>query len=284
MHARQAHSIGVASTAHVLSPIHPFALRGFRLIARRRLRTAFRAVRLACMDRMREAGLHQPGTPVVVYLNHPSWWDPLMGFVLCQAMFGARPFYAPIDAAALTRYRILAHVGLFPVELDSTRGAVQFLHTADAVLDAGFLLGITPQGHFTDVRERPILLRGGLPALIARRAAQGKSTVALPLALEYTFWDQRLPEALALCGRPVRIEPENPSPPKELQSCLARALEAAQDELLALSQGRDPSAFTTVAEGRQGSAGVYGLWEDLRSLFGRHGQTGDHRASFRSPK
>src|SRR6478735_6177639 len=43
------------------------------------------------------------GWPVIVCLNHPSWWDPLIALALAKATFGGRSHYAPIDSAALSK-------------------------------------------------------------------------------------------------------------------------------------------------------------------------------------
>ena len=71
--------------------------------------------------------------------------------------------------------------------------AVAWLERPDAAL------GITPEGRFSDPRERPVRLEPGL-AHLARRLDRG---VFLPLALEYPFWQERTPEALACFGAPV---------------------------------------------------------------------------------
>ncbi len=44
--------------------------------------------------------LRCPDGPLIVVLNHPSWWDPLVGFVLTE-LFPDRAHYFPMDAHAL---------------------------------------------------------------------------------------------------------------------------------------------------------------------------------------
>ncbi len=209
-----------------------------------------------------------------------------MGFALSHRFFSDRRFYAPMDAVALERYRIFRRLGMFPIAMDSARGAAQFLRTAGAVLDAGHILAVTPQGHFTDVRVRPVELRPGLTALLHRRSAQGSATTVLPLALEYTFWDQRQPEALANFGEPLCFGGtgnDAAAPADATQNAVHTALEQAmartQDELAALSLRRDPQQFLTVLEGKRGTAGFYGLVEGVRALVGGSSQRGDHTAA-----
>ena len=168
-----------------LVPIQPLLFRWFSWIARRRIRASFTALRIAHLDRFPS----QENRPTIVYLNHPSWWDPLTCIALAPHLVGTRSFYAPIEAESLKRYGILRRLGLFPVEIDTPRGAAQFLRAAEAVLSGGHVLGITPQGRFTDARERPPELKAGLGALLARMESDGRACSVVPLALEYTVWD-----------------------------------------------------------------------------------------------
>jgi 1-acyl-sn-glycerol-3-phosphate acyltransferase len=235
-------------------PPSPLLLRGFSMIARRRLRRAFRAVRLLGAERL-------PGQaqgPLIVYLNHPSWWDPLVCLAVAQAVLPQRVHYAPISAASLVQYPLFARLGLFAVEQDSLRGAAQFLRGAGAVLDAGGVLWITAQGSFTDARERPVALKPGLGALVHRLP---RATV-VPMALEYTFWNQRLPEALVALGEPV-VADGGEHAAAEWTAMLADRLGAVQNELAMASQERDGARFSTLLEGGRGTSGIYGAWQRL---------------------
>src|SRR4051812_39691239 len=70
----------------------------FRRYGRRYMARRFHAARLARggfrPDRDTPAG------PVLVVMNHPSWWDPMFGVVLSD-LFPDRIHAAPIDSAAL---------------------------------------------------------------------------------------------------------------------------------------------------------------------------------------
>ncbi len=244
-----------------LRPVQPLLLALFRrFIAKRRLRRQFLAVRLAFADRL------PPGNTgkLIFYLNHPSWWDPLLCMVLAQRFIPGRNFYAPIDAEQLERYRVLRPLGLFPVEIGTVRGAAQFMRAATAVLRAGDVLGLTPQGTFTDIRTRPPAFKPGLGALMERMERAGHDVIAVPIAIEYTFWNQRLPEALVAVGHPVHTAPETGARSAATWTASLEAeLAAAQDALAALSAARDERAFETLLQGQRGTAGVYGLWQRM---------------------
>jgi 1-acyl-sn-glycerol-3-phosphate acyltransferase len=193
-------------------------------------------------------------TPMVLYLNHSSWWDPLAALVLTKKFFPLRSFVAPIDAAMLERYGMLRRLGcFFGVEQGTAKGARQFLRESTAALSrpAGALC-ITPQGRFADVRQRPAGLSPGLAHLLAglRRQVQ-----VFPLALEYVFWNERTPNILARFGSSFRGEPG------WSEADWARHLETrlveTQDALGASAVSRDPQDFRTVLRGRSGVGGIY---------------------------
>ena len=103
----------------------PWLVRFFtRHVKRFYLARNFHAVRLSRTGRPAPV----PDVPLIVVLNHPSWWDPLVGLVLTE-LFPDRAHYAPMDAHALLRYRIFERLGVFGIEPATSRGAREFLRT-----------------------------------------------------------------------------------------------------------------------------------------------------------
>ncbi len=203
--------------------------------------------------------------PLVVCLNHPSWWDPLIAILLSRFLERESDHYAPMDETAFTRYGVLRKAGLFPVEQGTPRGGVQFLRTAEHVLaDPNAVLWLTPQGGFTDIRTRPLVLRSGLDALLRRM----DEVTVVPLALEYTFWDERLPEALAMLGTPLQFLRGKPASASQQSAGqeVASALARTQDDLAVLSAKRDPALFLSLLTGSSGISGIYGAWQRMRAL------------------
>lgn len=247
-----------------LPNISPLTLRIFRRVVRRYFRKHFRAVSM-----QRGHVLSGAAGPLIVYANHSSWWDPMVSILLAQRMLPARKHYAPMDAAALARYPILRRLGIFPVEMSSARGAAHFLRTSQAILAAGGVLWITPQGRFADVRS-PLDFKPGLGALAARIP----ELTLLPLAIEYTFWDERLPEALLRCGEPLRVLPGSTT--EQATEILRAALAATMLELKAAAAARDPALFTPLLRGARGTGGVYGLMRRLRAWLTRRPLALDH--------
>ena len=219
-----------------------FLLRFFDIYLSLYVPLHFNALRLASPERF-----PLTARPLIVVINHPSWWDPLTSILLSRFLLRRADHYAPIDSISLPRHRILGGLGLFPVEQGTPRGAGQFLRAAQHILrDPNSLLWLTPQGSFTDVRAR-VVFKSGLASLIKRL---GQVTV-VPLAYEYTFWDEKHPEILALCGQALRFTDGllDGQPGADAGEHVAAALGRTQDELGALAVTRDPAHFITVMGG-----------------------------------
>jgi hypothetical protein len=163
-----------------------------------------------------------------------------------------------MDSAALDHYGIFRPMGFFAVDNATARGAAQLLRAGRQVLTRpDSVLWITPEGQFQDVRQRPIVFRPGLGALMTR---MGRLT-CVPVAIEYTFWDERLPEILVNVGEPLEIADGSLEDARTWTNLLSYAMSATLDELSMLALERDPDSFTTVLTGSGGIGGVYELWK-----------------------
>jgi 1-acyl-sn-glycerol-3-phosphate acyltransferase len=203
----------------------------------------------------------------VIYLNHPSWWDPLVGLYLATHFWPQRVHYAAIDAAALGRYQFFERIGFFGIEPGTLRGARRFLSIGSGVLaKSNANLWVTAQGQFADCRARPVALRRGLAHLAARE----QRGVILPLALEYAFWQERFPEVLVRFGEPIDLGPDECVPrldAAQWQARLAVRLEGTQDALAREAISQDAAYFETLTSGRAGVGGVYERWQRLRARW-----------------
>ena len=96
-------TIAIASTRSTESVPLPtrweWLARGFRKYATRYVRKHFHAVRLSRSG----ATLPASNVPLLVVLNHPSWWDPMIGIVLSKH-FAGYDHYPAIDAVAVEKY------------------------------------------------------------------------------------------------------------------------------------------------------------------------------------
>jgi 1-acyl-sn-glycerol-3-phosphate acyltransferase len=219
----------------------------------------FHAVRLS-QTRWPDAGALR-GRPLIVYFNHPSWWDPLVCLQLAMQLFPDRTHYGPIDAQALGKYRFFEKLGFFGIEPGTARGARRFLSVSEEILSRqDTALWIAAEGRFTDPRERPVRLRPGISHL----ATRVRQAALLPLALEYPFWEERTPEALARFGAEISTGDAGLTAAgwtPILTDCLESTLDALATEALA----RDAGRFEVLLGGRAGVGGIYDAWRRLRA-------------------
>jgi 1-acyl-sn-glycerol-3-phosphate acyltransferase len=215
-------------------------LRWFGYYLRPYLRRHFTGVRIA-----RDGLPPAASAPTILYANHAAWWDPLMLLLIGARYYPGREIYAPIDAAALRRYPLLERFGFFGIERDTAAGAREFLAASKAVLASGGIVALTAQGEFSDVRPRPIAIKRGL-ALLLHELPTAR---AVPVAIEYPFWNEPLPECLIRFGAGVHAGKRTVA---DLHVQLGAALERTLDELAAHAVARDAAPFDVVLAGRSG--------------------------------
>lgn len=209
--------------------------------------------------------------PIIVYGNHPGWWDPIVAALLRREYFPLRRMYAPIDAQALAQYKILSQMGFYGLELDSKQGAADFLRVSRAILSSPkSTLWLTPEGQFSDPRDRSTSLMTGLAHLVHRQPG----IWVLPLAVEYCFWEERLPEALAMFGAPMDSTEFSHHSKSSIHQKLTEALRTTQDGLSQLSIARDSDSFRVIFSGKRRT--WYDIFRFWRSFLGGKSFRADH--------
>jgi hypothetical protein len=205
------------------------------------------------------------GPNTILYSNHPSWWDPIVMLLFATGPLGRFRVYAPIEAAALSRYPILSKLGLFGIDTGSVAGTRRFIELSNLILqDPGNMLVTTAQGRFADVRERPAGMRNGVAHLLHA----DPNRVAVPVALEYVHWNNRLPEALVAFGPSQRVRAG-----ESLAATTARLdaeLVATLETLGAESILRDPGRFQAIVGGQPTDVnGIYTVFGAVRRAMRR---------------
>lgn len=226
----------------------------------------FHAVRIA-----RDGSLDVPtDRPLIIYSNHPSWWDPALFLLLSSTVLHDRHGFGPMEAEALGRYKLFRRLGVYGIDPATRQGAARFMVTSLRILSTPrTALWITSEGHFTDSRARPVRLRPGL-AHLARRVPQA---VIVPLAIEYPFWNERQPEALLRFGLPIETEDGRGRDVAGWNALLEQRLTQTMDDLAKSAISRDPDLFQRVLSGRVGVGGVYDLGRRLAAMAHlRHAQ------------
>lgn len=258
-------------------------LRAFGLYTRWYLRRHFHGIRISTSGWLPD---NENSIPKVIFLNHASWWDPLVCLHLQRQLFARHTGYAPIEAKAVEKYAFFKRLGFFGIETDAPRGAARFFRVAHQILaEPWSILWITPQARFCDVRERPLQFKHGLGHLASRLGqtstllqARSPRIQFVPLAIEYTFWQERLPEILLHFGQPLEAHTTSSVAPLEAEDWtrrLEQRLESAMQALAVESLRRNPDSFLPLLEGRAGVGAVYDAWRRFHALI--RGQKFDPR-------
>ncbi len=239
------------------------------------LRSDFHAVRLSGAGQLAKA----EGRSLVVFCNHPSWWDPLVCLRLHQCLLTRREAYAPIEARALERYGFFKWLGFFGTE-PGIKGARRFQGAAQAVLArrGEAALWLTPEGAMRDVRTRPVTFAPGL-AHLARRHPEA---VFVPLALEYSFGYEKRPEVLARFGVPMLGADLGGQPVAEINLRLVAGLTEAMEANAAAVQHRAWQEYTALQVGSAGTDGFYDLWKRFRAVLSGQRYRPEHRSVVRN--
>jgi 1-acyl-sn-glycerol-3-phosphate acyltransferase len=240
----------------------------FHFIFARFFRKHMRAARVARWGMPGDYGAR----PLVVFANHPGWWDGVAFMLLSQGLFRPRLMFIPMDKAALDRYPFMRRLGVFGIEMGSPRGAIAFLRTAKDVLAApNRMLWMNAPGRFSDVRERPVPIAPGM----TRLPEFAPDALFVPLALDYPFWTERKAEMLAAFGPPIEGAALAAMDREARAEALSAALAATMDRLAQDAIAREPARFETLLRGREGMGGIFQLWRRL--LAALRGQRYDPR-------
>jgi 1-acyl-sn-glycerol-3-phosphate acyltransferase len=200
--------------------------------------------------------------PVIVYSNHPSWWDPTLYMLLAAIVFRRYASFGPMQAKALGKYAFFRKLGVFPIDPTTRAGAAEFLNVARRVLSSpNGMLWVTAEGAFVDPRVRPVSLRAG----VAHLARSVPNAVMVPLAIEYGFWNESHPGVFLRFGTPLPTGRHLDV--SEWHARLERELTAAMDGLAQETMTRDPALFRSLLRGAAGLGGIYDWYRRARGLL-----------------
>ena len=208
-------------------------------------------------------------------LNHPSWWDPLIGLVLTEQMPAWRTHYGADRQPGPGPVPVPGTARAASASRPAPRGAASpsCARACRSWLAPSPRSGSRPRAS-SSIRATGRSASSQGVGHLARRLSHG---TIVPLALEYPFWNDRCPEALARFGPPIAISPRTRTLPPDWTARVEQALEATQDPLAEQARRRDPSAFTTLIGGTAGVGGVYDPWRRLRARIRGEAFDPEHR-------
>lgn len=230
----------------------------------------FNAVRITPDSREQLRALSGFDGPLIVLLNHASWWDPLVCVLLGDLEITGRSAMAPMEAAQLRRFRFFRKLGLFGIEAQNREGMRAMCDYAVERFrrEPRPTLWITPQGEFTDVRA-PLRLRPGAAAV----AARAPGCRVLSVAIEYAFWVDQKPEVFIrtqTVAQPAKVPgPSGVPTTRDWQRAMSEAMAENARQLASLVIARDPSAFGRLVGNDAASIHpVYDWWLRVRGKAG----------------
>ncbi len=148
---------------------------------------------------------HPDQGPLIVYLNHPSWWDGYMAALINRMVLHQRfAGYLMMEERQLRLYRFMSWSGAFSVDRHDRREAARSVEYISRLLHERRhrALYIFPQGELTPNDRRPLRIYPGI-AHIARRAG---GALLCPVGLRYEFRGEQRPEAFIRLGPCHRME------------------------------------------------------------------------------
>ena len=218
--------------------------RFFAAYVRRLMGKRFHAVRMLAGDGRAFEEADASPRPLIALLSHASWWDPLLALLLWRRYLSRRDILMPMDVAQLRRFGFFRRLGVFGIDPDDPRSLAGMRRHVAARFDRGdpVMLGLTPQGRFSDPRE-PIRLRPGAAAIAASLPVPPN---VLAVSVEYAFWQDARPEVLISA---TTVEPPTESASTAAwQRAMTDAMGRSRSRLADAAIDRRPEAFDLVLD------------------------------------
>lgn len=198
--------------------------------------------------------------PLIVYLNHPSWWDGYMALLVARHVLNRRySNYLMMEEPQLRSYRFFTWCGCFSVDRHDPRSAARSVAYISHILRErrGRALYIFPQGVLTPNDQRPLVLYPGV-AHIVKRVGEA---VLLPAVLRYEFRGEQRPEAFISVGPAHSASAATDA--RKLTNDVAGRLTSHADALREAVVNEQLDGFRPLLHGRPGVNRVFD------SVFGR---------------
>ena len=211
-------------------------------------------------------------TPLIVCLNHSSWWDAMLAILVESEFFGWER-YAVMEEAQLRRYRFFTKLGILGVDRTSLKGAKEFVDFSQTLLrGAKRSLWLTPQGAFRSNHSRPIKFQSGVSHVVASLEKFHFTTVAL----HYEFGAERKPDAFVSFSPVELVTVTSDFNRKEWLQAQERRMEVQLDALLVAVEARDPTLFKVYLRGKTGTNPIYDATRSLTARLKGEKFTSEH--------
>ncbi len=222
---------------------HPLLERAYARYGRHLLRRAFARVWVGGAPWPEGAG------PVIAFVNHSAWWDPVLALFLSHDVF-RRDGYGLMEGAQLLRYPFFRRIGCFGATgehpAEDARGLALYAARLLREAEPGHTpraLWIFPQGALLPARV-PLAFRSGL----ARFSRAVPGAVLLPVAVRYELRAEQRPEVFVRVGQPAHPAGAG-EPPQRLTRRLEQRLREELDRLDADLTAERPAGYRVALAG-----------------------------------
>ncbi|MDQ6786090.1 MAG: lysophospholipid acyltransferase family protein [Acidobacteriota bacterium] len=209
-----------------------FAIYNRNLIKRR-----FNSVQICGLNEITKRNQHQP---LIIYVNHSSWWDGLVAFEISHKAKLAS--FIMMEEKQLKKLFLFRRLGAFSVVRENARKAMESLDYAAGVLrqNCRNVLWVFPQGEILPNDKRPLQFYNGLSKIVKK---SGKNVQFLPIAIRYEFLGDFKPEIFIKIGKLESTIPDENFDTKKFTRYLAQNLTEILDDLRKEIVSRDFSEF-----------------------------------------
>lgn len=148
-----------------------------------------------------------PGQKTIYYLNHSSWWDGLIPFLLNQKKFRQNA-WAMMEDKQLHRYPFFRRLGVFSINLSSTRPSMQSMRYAvESMQRPNASLYIYPQGKIVPFTTENLNFKKGIGWL----AKKTPDADIVPVAIYIHTKESDKPRLEILVGKKAEVNRNQPS-------------------------------------------------------------------------
>lgn len=170
--------------------------------------------------------------PLIVYLNHSSWWDGYVAAILHREVLRQRfTAYVMMDEQQLKQYRFFSWIGAFSVDRAHPRRAWASVQYIGRLLAErrDHSLWIFPQGELLPNDRRPIAVHAGTARIV--RLAGGATL--WPVVARFEFRNEQRPEVFIRAGpaHHVPTDYDEKTLTAEIQQRLTAAADALRDDV-----------------------------------------------------
>lgn len=145
--------------------------------------------------------LPEPGDRTIYYLNHTSWWDGLIPFLLNQKLFKQKA-RAMMEDKQIHRHRFFKKIGAFSVNLTDKRSSVRSLRYAiNSMERENASLFIYPEGRIVPFSTEKPQFKDGLSWIISKL----EEIQVVPVGVYITNQKSDKPELYLKTGKEVKI-------------------------------------------------------------------------------